>query len=323
MTTISLPKPSVVIPQFTNLPKEVQDAIEHLSRPFPIEEIRVRPGPVRHDGSAALALAYVDWWTGYLPRLNELIGPNNWQIDLEPWGEDQILARLCAFGGLIKGTSSGSAKGEQNGAQEAEVQAKKRVCAEKLLLGQFFYFLPKVWGNGERRGKEFVFTKGEEQRCVYEMYRTSGLIVAPRPIAIPQPESQPAERHEQRTAPRTVAPTSPTSARPQPNERTTAARQVLQQTEQRVGVMSSEDVASDAQLGRIAGSIYDLRRGIDNAELAEADAFIDAIGVEVGLSRLSTLNTKTRLREQAGLTKSRASLLITRLNQALANSQSA
>ena len=31
------------------------------------------------------------------------------------------------------------ARGEANGAQEAEVQAKKRVCAEGLMLGLFFY----------------------------------------------------------------------------------------------------------------------------------------------------------------------------------------
>jgi len=168
--TIMLPKPEIVIPGFAELPEPIQAVIERLSTPFPIEEVKVRPGAVRRDGTAALCLAYSDWWTGYLPRLNDEIGPNNWSIDLEPWGTDQIIARMTAFGGLIRKASTGSAKGEANGAQEAEVQAKKRACAEGLMLGLYYYFLPNVWGKGERVGKDFVFADGEEQRCVYEMY---------------------------------------------------------------------------------------------------------------------------------------------------------
>ena len=86
----------------------------------------------------------------------------------------------------MAGRYSGSAKGEANGAQEAEVQAKKRVCAEAVMLGLFFYFLPKVWAKGERVGKDFFFEKGEQQRAVYEMYRRAGLTVVHRPsITIP------------------------------------------------------------------------------------------------------------------------------------------
>jgi hypothetical protein len=175
-TDITLPTPAIVIPHFAELPDAIQAAVEELSKPFPMHEVKVRPGSVRRDGSAALCLAYADWWTGYLPRLNDEIGPNNWQIDLAPWGEHQIIARLRAFGGLIEKASSGSAKGEANGAAEAEAQAKKRVCAEGVMLGLFFYFLPKVWGKGERVGKDFSFADGEEQRCVHEMYARAGLL---------------------------------------------------------------------------------------------------------------------------------------------------
>jgi hypothetical protein len=175
-TEITIPPPATVIPNFAELPETIQAAIEALNKPFPIHEVKVRPGSIRRDGSAALCLAYGDWWTCYLPRLNDEIGPNNWQIDLQPWGEHQIIARLRAFGGLIEKASSGSAKGEANGAQEAEAQAKKRVCAEGVLLGLFFYFLPRVWGKGERVGKDFYFADGEEQRCVHEMYARAGLL---------------------------------------------------------------------------------------------------------------------------------------------------
>jgi hypothetical protein len=138
-TTLTIPKPALIVPGFAELPHDIQLAIEELSKPFRIAEVKVRPGPVKRDGTAALCLAYSDWWTGYLPRLNDEIGPNNWSIDLEPWGTDQIIARMIAFDGLIRKASTGSAKGEANGAAEAEVQAKKRVCAESVMLGLFFY----------------------------------------------------------------------------------------------------------------------------------------------------------------------------------------
>ena len=176
MPEITIPTPEIVIPGFADLPEPIQAVIERLSRPFAIEEVKVRPGAVKRDGTAALTLAYLDWWTGYLPRLNDEVGPNNWSIALQPWGEHQIIARLTAFGGQIVSESTGSAKGDANGAQEAEVQAKKRACAEGLMLGLYLYFLPKVWGKGERVGKDFYFGEGEERRCVYEMYARAGLL---------------------------------------------------------------------------------------------------------------------------------------------------
>jgi hypothetical protein len=144
MTDITIPTSEIIIPGFAELPDPVQAVIDQLSTPFPIDEVKVRPGAVKRDGTAALCLAYSDWWTGYLPRLNDAVGPNNWRIILRPWGEHQIIARLCAFGGLIEKESSGTAKGEVNGAQEAEVQAKKRVCAEGLMLGLYYYVRREV-----------------------------------------------------------------------------------------------------------------------------------------------------------------------------------
>src|SRR5262245_22819137 len=186
MPEITIPTPEIVIPGFADLPEPIQAVIERLSRPFAIEEVKVRPGAVKHDGTAALCLPYLDWWTGYLPRLNDEVGPNNWSIILRPWGEHQIIARLSAFDGLIISESTGNAKGELNGAQEAEVQAKKRACAEGLLLGLYLYFLPNVWGKGERIGKEFRFAEGEAQRCVWEMYRRAGLLPVRSLGATPQ-----------------------------------------------------------------------------------------------------------------------------------------
>lgn len=334
-STIILPKPEIVIPGFAELPEPIQAVIERLSTPFPIEEVKVRPGAVRRDGSAALCLAYSDWWTGYLPRLNDEIGPNNWSIVLRPWGEHQIIARLRAFGGLIEKESSGSAKGEANGAQEAEVQAKKRACAEGLMLGLYYYFLPNVWGKGERVGKDFAFTDGEEQRCVYEMYARAGLIARGTPgVRIPRDGST--ARGE---ASRPAATTPPLSVAPESapvNARAVTARRSLEQVERRVGLRqpslatpasgddtrTSSALASDAQFGLIARLINELHTGeIEMRE--ETAAALDALGARFGLTSMSSLRSKTDLRRAASrLSKLQAMQLIDRL-KALTPSDSA
>ena len=298
--TLSIPAPEQIIPGFAVLPEAIQAAIEELSKPFPIDEVKVRPGSVRRDGSAALCLAYGDWWTCYLPRLNDTLGPNNWTIDLQPWGEHQIIARLRAFGGLIEKASSGSAKGEANGAQEAEAQAKKRVVAEGLMLGLYFYFLPRVWGKGERAGKDFVFADGEEQRCVFEMYRRASLdVVRHSGSALPR-DTRP-ERPTP-SAPRPVAPSDSTTPAPL-SERALAARAALARTERRAGMTtpnspaptgrddrarptaeSTADRATDPQLGLIARLITILRRQGDTDAQAETAHAIDAIGASFGIA---------------------------------------
>jgi hypothetical protein len=334
--TITIPIPHAVIPGFDELPDVIQAAIEELSKPFPIEEVKVRPGPVKRDGTAALCLAYADWWTGYLPRLNDEIGPNNWSIDLQPWGEHQIIARLTAFGGLIQKASSGSAKGETNGAQEAEAQAKKRVCAEGVLLGLCFYFLPPVWASGERIGKDFYFNAGEEQRAVYEMYRRAGLTIVHSPgITIPpdhqrdRPSASPSQRATHSRAQPTAIPRASMSI-PQPmplaapaQERAGAARAALRSAEQRLGVAparngavadrhpdqqrSTPALASDKQLELIITLLSRLRSHTTAST-------IDAAGVALQIHALSTMHDHTALQQATPrLTKLNASKLIDRL----------
>jgi len=329
-STITLPKPELVIPGFADLPEAIQAAIEQLSKPFPISDVKVRPGAVRRDGSAALCLAYSDWWTGYLPRLNDEVGPNNWSIILRPWGEHQIIARLRAFGGLIEKESSGSAKGEANGAQEAEVQAKKRACAEGLMLGLYYYFLPNVWGKGERVGKDFAFADGEEQRCVYEMYARAGLITRSSPsIAIARSEATTAHSDHSRSA-ATPAPSRAPGTAPI-NARAALARRSLEQAERRVGMRQPNNTtpahsphttaaipgpitgmrASDAQLGLIARLINELLRNADEASTTEAAATLNALGARFGIDGLADLRSKVQLRGAAThLTKLQATRLI-------------
>ena len=287
----TLPKPTEQLGHFPELPTDVQAAIEALSAPWPHDQIQIRPGATNREGTAAQALPFHDWWTGYLPRLNDELGLNNFRIRLEPWNND-VIAHLRAFGGLIEGWSSGSAKQDKLGPMEAEAQAKKRVCAEKLMLGLYLYYLPVVWMHGEydRERRLFFPRSGEEQRCAYEMYARAGLIARPTPgITLPR-EQQP-------------APAAPTA-------RHAAAVSALRAAEQHAGVAPASVGASaqtatpvsDAQLGLIAGLLNDLHT------TADATA-IDTLGLRFGLAQLSTLRSKELLCAQA-LTRLNASKLI-------------
>jgi hypothetical protein len=317
--TITLPKPELVIPGFADLPEAIQAAIEELSKPFPISDVKVRPGAVKRDGSAALCLAYSDWWTGYLPRLNDEVGPNNWSIILRPWGEHQIIARLRAFGGLIEKESSGSVKGEANGAQEAEIQAKKRACAEGLMLGLYYYFLPNVWGNGERIGKDFAFADGEEQRCVYEMYARAGLITRSTPsVPIPRGEVPTAHGDISRSAATPASSRAPAADSAPVGARAALARHALEHAERRVGMRqpssaepADSTLASDAQLGLIARLVNELLRGGDETRTMEVAATLNALGARFGMHSLADLRSKAQLRSAAKkLTKLQATRLI-------------
>jgi hypothetical protein len=301
----TIPTPLQYLHSFLDLPHDIQAAIEELSKPWPYEEIQIRPGAINRDGTAAQALAFHDWWTGYLPRLNDHIGPNNFKLRLLPWHDD-VIAHLRVCNGIIEGWSSGSAKQDKLGPMEAEAQAKKRVVAEKLMLGLYLYYLPTVWMQGEydRERKLFYPYKGEEQRCAYEMYARCGLL--PRRSAgatVPTPACEPSSANGGH------AHSTPVMV----NGRVQAAAAILRDAEQQagvrpapvgatVGVIATERsrraphvLATDPQLGLIVGLIHGLLDDTGTAGAAE----IDELGRRFGITGLSTLRKKDALRAQA------------------------
>lgn len=309
MSAHVLPSLQTTIAGFADLPDTVQTAIHALGTPFPISEVQVRPGAVRPDGRAALALFYADWWSGYLPRLHQYIGLHDWRITLQPWGNTQIIARLEAFGGLLIKESTGIAKGDVHGAQEAEVQAKKRVCAEGLTLGLFFYTLPQVWGRGEQVGTRFVFADGEAERCCSEAYRRAGLLPTPiagvdlptrAPAAAPPPSSVPVSSVPGRLARAQQALTEA--------ERRTRAPQLGRRVAHALGTSSGDAPASTKQRTYIALlqtelawstdqlHTYAQQQELDMARLTrkQASAFIDELKRQRNLPHGDTHSSSTR-----------------------------
>lgn len=281
--------------------EQIAAALTALRQPFPLEVVQLKIGATTEQDGAhyGLGLIYADWWTGYLPTLQRVLGPGAWNIALTPWGPQRVIARLTAFGGRLVHWSSGDSEADDpNGGTSAEAQAKKRVCAEALGLGQYFYAAPKLWGAITHRGKGATFAPGEEERLKREIYARMGLPLEPAA------DQAPARPH---AAP---APARPTSA-PNP-DRLHRARTALAEGERRAGMRpptpppSSGAPASDKQVGAILSLLRACR------EAGTQPATLNRVGTTVGLTGLAAIQQPGDL---AALPRADASQLIASLQQ--------
>jgi hypothetical protein len=210
--------------------------------PHRVVQIKVGATYEKDGTSYGLGLAYADWWTGYLPTLQRVLGPGAWNIELTPWGNQKVIARLTAFGGRIVHWSSGESEADDpNCGTSAEAQAKKRVCAEALGLGLYFYHAPKLWGVITHKGKGATFAAGEEERLKLELYGRMGLL-----------HEQAHDRQPARAGTQ-PQPLSRNHVTPEP-ERLSRARAALADGERRAGVQPPAETgtaASDKQVGAI------------------------------------------------------------------------
>lgn len=266
----------------------------HLCAPFAITDLHVKPGAVSRDETSALALAYADWRV-YAERLDTVVGSATWSIQLVPWGERRVIARLTILGITKDATGEGEAN-DPNASTVAEAQAKKRACAE-FGLGRYLYHLPRIWGKGSGTRKDFRFDTGEPQRCLYDMYRHVGLSAVLPAQRLPDPPQI------------TPAKTS------LPPERLATARKVLADAEAatRRGANPSSRAngtpASDAQLGLIARLVLTMQQADEGTTEA-----IDSIGDAAGVAHLSSRTRREAVRT-AAVTKTGASALINQLQK--------
>ena len=280
----------------------LMDRLEELTRPFPIDHVQVRPGAVSGDGTSAIALPYVDWRL-YAERLDHIVGPANWSIQLIPWGPTRVIARLTILGVTKDASGEGDANDENCGTI-AEAQAKKRACAE-FGLGRYFYTLPKVWGKGSGSKRDFRFERGEAQRCIQEMYRKAGLLWSLDSADEPREKTHPARRLA----------SAPLARTPDPAQ-LTKARQALERAEQRTGLTSAPTAPEGGTVRRPAtlkqrNCIVRLLKALEGQVQVGT---INRIGQEVGgFSGLSGVLKPDGLPQ--GLTSTQASSLIQRLQQ--------
>ncbi len=144
--------------------------LAELKKPFHPASVTWKPGTVRKDQAAALALAYADL-RAYQNRLDEVAGMD-WSVTYTPWGE-RIVCHLTING--ITRSSSGEADSQSErseiGGTAAEAQAFKRACA-MFGLGRYLYNLPSVWVEYDPNTKQFTDkAKAKLEGIIVQHYR--------------------------------------------------------------------------------------------------------------------------------------------------------
>lgn len=134
-----------------NKRKELEAMEEHLKiihaklkAPFPADKIHWRIGATNQDKTQGIPLAYVDA-RDVMQRLDEVVGPFNWQSDY-PWSDDKRL--VCRLGINI----NGEWLWKSNGAGDTNVEAEKGAFSDAFKragvlwgIAQYLYDLPTVW----------------------------------------------------------------------------------------------------------------------------------------------------------------------------------
>jgi hypothetical protein len=127
------------------------ELINELSREFPQAQIHWRAQTVRN--GKALALAYIDA-RDVMRRLDEVIGPANWQDMYSIYG-DRVICRLgIRFGEEWVWKSDGAGETQVEGDKGAISDAFKR-AAVKWGIGRYLYSIPAPWVPCEERNGKF------------------------------------------------------------------------------------------------------------------------------------------------------------------------
>lgn len=139
----------------------MSDTFKKLAAEFPRNAVSWRAQTVTKDGSKALALAYIDS-RDVQDRLDEVVGPENWQDRYEVHGAKTI----CYLSLRVDGEWVTKADGAGDTAVEAEKgslsDAFKR-AAVKWGIGRYLYSLESVWVpcecteyNGKKQWKRWT-----------------------------------------------------------------------------------------------------------------------------------------------------------------------
>jgi hypothetical protein len=130
-------------------------SLEQLKEPFPAEQIHWRVGATTKDKDKGIALAYLDA-RNVMERLDEVVGPENWQCEYPFLG-------CCRIG--IRATSDFETGWiwKSNGAGATDIEGDKGIYSDSFKraavlwgIGRYLYDLPNVWVPLEAKGRTHV-----------------------------------------------------------------------------------------------------------------------------------------------------------------------
>ena len=132
--------------------KTTEDLMFELAKPFPRESIEWRVQRTTKDGTAGLALAYVNART-VQDRLNEVMG-SNWQTKHINYGPKTICHLGLKFNDEWKWRSDGAGDTNYEADKGAMSDSFKR-SAVMWGIGRHLYDLPSVWVKCETKNGRF------------------------------------------------------------------------------------------------------------------------------------------------------------------------
>lgn len=144
----------------TQLPpagEEFTPQAKRLSAPFDQADVKFKPQAVK--GNRALAIAYADV-RAVMDRLDDVVGPGNWQDDYEVLPDNSVVCRLRVRldGQWVRKTDVGSPSEQPDGGDRLKAafsDALKR-AAVKFGIGRYLYRLPQQWADFDPVKKQFV-----------------------------------------------------------------------------------------------------------------------------------------------------------------------
>lgn len=145
------------------------DILPDLIAPFPTNQVYVKPGATNKEKDHGLALIYLDR-QAIEQRLDDLVGSENWDIDLLPWGDNGIICTLTIMG-VIRRSSGESEIGDPNCKTSAEAQAFKRTFCKFGCRYTYTHFPKSAWFAYDSERKTFV----NPYAVIIDLYQAAGL----------------------------------------------------------------------------------------------------------------------------------------------------
>jgi hypothetical protein len=152
---------------------------DRLSRPFDPSQVSWRAQSIKADGTAAMALCYIDA-RDVMRRLDEVCGPDGWSDSYTETGKGRLICTIAIkCGGEWISKSDGAGDTDVEGEKGAISDAFKR-AAVKWGVGRYLYDMDAVWAecdSYERNGKKVW--KRWTPRGAAQLNAAAGNVVAP------------------------------------------------------------------------------------------------------------------------------------------------
>jgi hypothetical protein len=145
---------------------------ERLAEPFPHDVVEWRADQIAASGKSAMALCYIDA-RSVMARLDEVVGPQNWQDRYREEGGRIICTLSLRIEGEWIAKEDGAGDTNFEGEKGAVSGALKR-CAVKWGIGRYLYDIDALWAACEPRMRNGEMVKNQKGKPVFQNWTDAG-----------------------------------------------------------------------------------------------------------------------------------------------------